>query len=251
MVGWWCGDGMTTHTLGRKYDLIDVGRADRRRVRADKPSNTRRGTTRPPRAPDFRHHPSRKEMPPCRRSDPTGNSGPASTRPSRRRRPATRRSWGSCRSPHARSSSPPRPREESQRGLTEKSAGQTGKSAGQMEKSAEDSRKSAAAFGPPEPFKARSAIYSLKAHCAIQFPVLTCPRGRENGKQPGPAATVERQDADGSKRKGKAIMANLEFVSMKGGCAVVAFREALRQPSYPAPPLRANGRLCVRKRAPL
>ena len=121
---------MTTRALGRKYDLIDVGRAERRRVRADKPSNTRRGTTRPPRAPDFRHHPSRKEMPPWRRSDPTRNSRPAPTRPSRRRRPATRRSWGSCRSPHARSSSPPRPREESQRGLTEKSAGQTGISAG-------------------------------------------------------------------------------------------------------------------------
>ena len=32
-------------------------------------------------------------------------------------------------------------------------------------------------------------------------------------------------------------------------CAGVSFREALRQPSSPAPPLRANGRLRVRKRA--
>ena len=27
-MGWWSGDGMPTRTLGRKYDLIDVGRAD-------------------------------------------------------------------------------------------------------------------------------------------------------------------------------------------------------------------------------
>ena len=52
---------MMTHTLGRKYDLIDVRRAERRRVRADKPSNTRRGTTRPPRAQtsDTIHHGSK------------------------------------------------------------------------------------------------------------------------------------------------------------------------------------------------
>ena len=57
-VGWWCGDGMPTRALGRKYDLIDVGRADRRRVRADKPSNTRRGTTdrRAPQTSDTIHH---------------------------------------------------------------------------------------------------------------------------------------------------------------------------------------------------
>lgn len=84
-----------------------------------------------------------------------------------------------------------------------------------MEKSEEDSRKSAAAFGSPEPFKARSAIYSLKAHCAIQFPVLTCPRGRGNGKQPGPAATVERQDADGPQRK-DCLMAQMKFITVKG-----------------------------------
>ena len=39
-MGWWCGDGMPTHALGRKYDLIGVGRVDRRRVRADRHSGS-------------------------------------------------------------------------------------------------------------------------------------------------------------------------------------------------------------------
>ena len=76
---------MPTHTLGRKYDLIDVGRAERHHVRAD------------------RHSESTVSTPQCSCKQAIQHVPTAST-------PPRSRSWASCRSPRARSSSPPGPR---------------------------------------------------------------------------------------------------------------------------------------------
>ena len=97
-VGWWCGDGMQTRALGRKYDLIDVGRAERHHVRAD------------------RHSGSTVSTPQCSCKQAIQHVPTAST-------PPLSRSWASCRSPRARSSSPPGPREESPRGISKSRRG--------------------------------------------------------------------------------------------------------------------------------